>query len=264
MRSGAAAKGLLRLTACRDGIMIVRAAWEEALVIENLGWSSMRRFLIVEDHPLFRQALGEAVRLAFPSAQVWECATLAEAVERAAGVVDGLDLLLLDLMLPEVSGFDGLLLLRARFPGLPILVVSALDDPRMIREALSYKAAGFVSKSADQNELGEAISRVLAGEIYAPPSYAAATHGDEGDDDALAAQLCELTPQQIRVLQMVRQGKLNKQIAFELGISEQTVKAHVSELLRKLNVVSRTMLVIKTAEVDFNRLLGDDRVARSS
>jgi DNA-binding NarL/FixJ family response regulator len=223
----------------------------------------MRRFLIVEDHPLFRQALDDAVRSAFPCADVQECSTLAEAVERIAACRDGLDLLLLDLLLPGVSGFDGLLFLRARFPGLPILVVSALDDPRMIRETLGYKAAGFVSKSADKKELGEAISRVLAGESYAPPCYAAATGSDESDDDALVARLSELTPQQIRVLQMVRRGKLNKQIAYELGVGEQTVKAHVSELLHKLNVVSRTMLVIKTANVDFSRFSSGDRVAGS-
>ena len=179
----------------------------------------MRTCLIVDDHPLFREALAATVRSAFPRTAVVEAAALSAAMARLEAAAEGMDLLLLDLSLPGVRGFEGLQALRGRFPDLPILVVSSFDSDKVVHEALAHKANGFVSKAAGREDLCAAISRVLA---------------------------------------KVRQGKLNKQIAYELGVGEQTVKAHVSEILHKLNVASRTQLVIETASVTDGMLPGDE------
>ncbi len=207
----------------------------------------MRTCLIVDDHPLFREALAATVRSAYPEARVEEAAALADALARLNQAAGRMDLLLLDLSLPGVSGFDGLAALRGRFPDLAILVVSSFDSDKVVHEALAHKANGFVSKAAGREDLCAAITRVLAGEVAMPASYAGSREAFQSADSVLAARLADLTPQQLRVLAKVRQGKLNKQIAFELGVGEQTVKAHVSEILHKLKVASRTQLVIETA-----------------
>ncbi|MER2605690.1 MAG: response regulator transcription factor [Siculibacillus sp.] len=215
----------------------------------------MQKFLIIDDHPLFREAMQLAVRAVAPKAEIHEATDIEAAVEMIAGLRRGYDLALLDLSMPGVSGFDGLLLLRTRFPRLPILVVSALDDPRVVREALGYGISGFVSKAAKKVELGLAVTTVLAGGVYLPAWYersapAALTQLDTAD---LVARLATLTPQQMRVLQLLRQGRLNKQIAHDLDVGETTVKAHVSEILRKLGVHSRTQAVIEASRIDFDQ-----------
>ncbi len=218
----------------------------------------MRTCLIVDDHPLFREALAATVRSAFPRTAVVEAAALSAAMARLEAAAEGMDLLLLDLSLPGVRGFEGLQALRGRFPDLPILVVSSFDSDKVVHEALAHKANGFVSKAAGREDLCAAISRVLAGDVAVPASYADSKGAFETAETALAARLADLTPQQLRVLAKVRQGKLNKQIAYELGVGEQTVKAHVSEILHKLNVASRTQLVIETASVTDGMLPGDE------
>ena len=220
--------------------------------------------LVVDDHPLFREALASAVRLAFPGAAVDEADTLAEAGRRLARA-PAVDLVLLDLALQGVSGFDGLVALRARFPRVPILVVSGLEDPRLMREAIGYGAAGFVPKAVDKAALTRAIGAVMRGELVLPPEGARGglpatgrtrgarrpVAGGRGAKTPLAERVARLTPQQLRVLGMIRQGRLNKQIAHALGVGDSTVKAHVSEILRKLEVISRTQIVIETAYLDF-------------
>ena len=232
--------------------------------------------LVVDDHPLFREALASAVRLAFPGAGVDEADTLAQAACRLAQA-PAVDLVLLDLALQGVSGFDGLVALRARFPRVPILVVSGLEDPRLMREAIGYGAAGFVPKAVDRAALTRAIGAVMRGELVLPPDGTHAslpapsrTRGSEaasnppiasrlaapgpGTKTPLAERVARLTPQQRRVLAMIRQGRLNKQIAHALGVGGSTVKAHVSEILRKLEVISRTQIVIDTAALDFDQI----------
>ena len=221
------------------------------------GGSAGLNLLVVDDHPLFREALASAVRLAFPGAGVDEADTLAEAGRRLARP-PAVDLVLLDLALQGVSGFDGLVALRARFPRVPILVVSGLEDPRLMREAIGHGAAGFVPKAVDRAALTRAIGAVMRGELVLPPeaphgSLASRTAGAPapGTKTPLAERVARLTPQQRRVLAMIRQGRLNKQIAHALGVGDSTVKAHVSEILRKLEVISRTQIVIETAYLDF-------------
>lgn len=214
----------------------------------------MHHFLVIDDHPLFREAVQIAIRSVTPKAEVHEATTVEAAVEMISERRRGYDLALLDLSLPGTSGFDGLLLLRTRFPRLPILVISAHDDPRIVREAMSHGIGGFVSKAAKKSEIAQAIGRVLAGGVHMPESLAQvpATEVAFADED-LMARLSSLTPQQLRVLQMLRQGLLNKQIAHELAVGETTVKAHVSEILRKLGVFSRTQAVIEASKIDFDR-----------
>ncbi len=218
----------------------------------------MQKFLIIDDHPLFREAMQMAVRSVFPKAEIHEATGIEGAVGMISGVRRGYDLALLDLSMPGTSGFDGLLLLRSQFPRMPILIVSGMDDPRVIREALSYGIAGFVSKSAKKAELAKAVTTVVAGSIYLPDWYErAAPSGGSLENAELISRLASLTPQQMRVLQMLRQGKLNKQIAHELDVGETTVKAHVSEILRKLNVFSRTQAVIEASKINFDQIVGE-------
>ncbi|WP_026597436.1 response regulator transcription factor [Methylobacterium sp. 77] len=209
--------------------------------------------LIVDDHPLFRDALASAVRLAFPSAVILD----ADGILGAMAVLAAdraIDLVLLDLSMQGVVGFEGLISIRSRFPRVPILVVSGLEDPRIMREALQHGAAGFVPKAVDKATLTRAIADVLGGGLSIPAALSGPAAGLPSPATHLAERIARLTPQQLRVLLMIRQGKLNKQIAHELQVGDSTVKAHVSEILRKLDVISRTQIVIRTALLDFDQI----------
>jgi DNA-binding NarL/FixJ family response regulator len=214
------------------------------------------RFLIVDDHPLFREALQLAIESAYPEAEIVEASSIPAALE-ALGSEQPFDLLLLDLTMPGTRGFDGLIELRAARPKQPILVVSAHEDARIVHEAMTCGAAGYISKSVKKRDLAEAIQDVMAGRVVLPKGYAPPhQEGSASRESDLAARVASLTRQQLRVLQMVRQGMLNKQIAHELGVGETTIKAHVSEIMRKLNVVSRTQAVIEVARLDYDAILG--------
>lgn len=216
------------------------------------------RFLIVDDHPLFREALQLAIQSAYPEAEIVEASSIA-AAQTALASEAPFDLLLLDLTLPGTRGFDGLIELRATRPKQPILVVSAHEDPRIVHEAMTCGAAGYISKSVKKRDLAEAIQDVMAGLVVLPKGYTPPpANGGASRETNLAARVASLTRQQLRVLQMVRQGMLNKQIAHELGVGETTIKAHVSEIMRKLNVVSRTQAVIEVARLDFEAVLAGD------
>lgn len=221
--------------------------------------SEVARFLIIDDHPLFREALHSAVRIAYPEVDTVEARSIGEALELLSETRP-FDLALLDLSMPDVHGFDGLLQLRTRYPHLPVVIVSGYEDPKIISEALSYGAAGFIPKSARKDDLAAAIRSVMEGAIYVPETYKAEQMDPESSDRAdMVQRLSRLTPQQLRVLQMLRQGMLNKQIAYELQVGETTVKAHVSEILRKLNVYSRTQAVIEVSKLDNAELFRDQQ-----
>lgn len=217
----------------------------------------MTQILIVDDHPMFREAARGAVEMALPGARVLEAGSINAACETVPQTPGGIDLLLLDLVFPGISGFDGLILIRTEFPRLPVVVVSSLDDPRIAAEAIRLGAAGFVPKSASKATLAEALAEVMGGSLYVPRHLAQAIRGmrAKAADQDIAARIADLTPSQIRVLQLIRQGMYNKQIAHELRVSETTVKAHVTEILRKLKVTSRTQIVIETAHLDFDAIL---------
>ena len=201
----------------------------------------MSTILIADDHPLFREALRGAVQRILPGATLCE----ADSVDALYGLVEAhadADLLLMDLNMPGAHGFSALVHLRALHPQLPVVVVSAREEPSVMRRALDHGALGFIPKSADSDTIGEAIGLVLEGERWAPA--AAAAPAMDRDEQAVAQRLRELTPQQFRVLQMLGEGRLNKQIAWDLGVSEATIKAHVTAVLRKLGVGNRTQAVL--------------------
>ncbi|MDX2290121.1 MAG: response regulator transcription factor [Hyphomicrobiaceae bacterium] len=213
------------------------------------------RFLLVDDHPLFLGAIHAAIQSAYPEAEIVEAGSIASARETILKR-EPFDLILLDLSLPGTRGFDGLLELRTQHPRLPIVIVSAHEDPRIIHQAMMHGAAGYISKSVRRGELADAIRDVMNGSVVLPRDYTPPGAGaDEAEQAELVRRLATLTPQQLRVLQMLRQGLLNKQIAFALDVGETTVKAHVSEILRKLNVASRTQAVIEVSKIDFDSIL---------
>lgn len=214
--------------------------------------------LIVDDHPLFVEALQRAIASAFPSTKTREAVSIDAAKKELQGRVP-FDVVLLDLALPGTRGLEGLLELRMLHPKVPIVVVSAFEDPRIIQDVMRCGAAGFVSKSANRQEIAAALKDVMDGSLTLPKGYLAPElpQASEGRSD-LVQRLKTLTPKQLSVLRMLRQGLLNKQIAHELQIEETTVKAHVSEILRKLNVSSRTQAVIEAQKIDLELVLGDN------
>jgi DNA-binding NarL/FixJ family response regulator len=207
---------------------------------------SEQTIIIADDHPLFRGALRQAV--SGIERTIIEAGDF-EAARKAAKDNTDADLMLLDLAMPGISGFSGLMSLRAEFSSLPIIIISASDDSVTVRRALELGASGFISKSAGIDEIRRGIETVLAGEISTPPFY---QEGREQDAEVadLIHRLQTLTPQQSRVLAMIGAGLLNKQIAYELGVSEATIKAHVSAILLKLNVDSRTQAVIQLGKIN--------------
>ena len=205
--------------------------------------------LIADDHPLFRGALRQAVIGLFEQVDVAEAGSFEDISEILDGGSRDVDLILLDLSMPGVRGFSGLMYLRAQYPSLPIVVVSANDDPAVIRRCMEFGASGFIPKTLGIDAMRQAIARVLAGEVWTPPDVDLARQTD-AETTALIARLSSLTPQQVRVLMMLSGGLLNKQIAFELGVSEATVKAHVSAILQKLGVESRTQAVIAAGRIE--------------
>ena len=204
------------------------------------------RFLIADDHPLFRGALRQALEGMFEGVVILEAGTIDE-MSGALLEDEDVDLVLLDLNMPGVRGFSGLLYLRAQFPVVPVMVVSATEDPVAIRRCMEMGASGFIPKSLGIEDIRTAIARVLEGGVWTPPDIDIAGR-DENTD--LVARLASLTPQQVRVLMMLSEGLLNKQIAYELTVSEATVKAHVSAILQKLGVESRTQAVIAASKIE--------------
>jgi DNA-binding NarL/FixJ family response regulator len=209
--------------------------------------SAEATIVIADDHPLFRGALKGAVASLLPGAAVREATGLDDLTDLLAKAGD-VDLVLLDLMMPGVQGFSGLIYLRAQHPAIPVAIVSANEDPVAIRRAMEFGAAGFIPKSLDIDRIGEAIAAVLAGGTWTPPDVELGASEDQ-ETAALMRRLATLTPQQVRVLMMLSEGLLNKQIAYELGVSEATVKAHVSAILQKLGVESRTQAVIASSRI---------------
>jgi len=209
------------------------------------------RFLIADDHPLFRGALREAVSGLFQHVEIGEAGSFEDVAKLLGG--DGeVDLILLDLNMAGVRGFSGLIYLRAQYPSVPIVVVSANDDPTVIRRCMDLGTSGFIPKTLGIEEMRAAIKRVLEGGVWTPPDVVLSA-GADTETTNLMARLASLTPQQVRVLMMLSEGLLNKQIAYELGVSEATVKAHVSAILQKLGVESRTQAVITAAKIELGQ-----------
>ena len=210
--------------------------------------AAAQRLLIADDHPLFRGAMREAVAGLFAGAEIVEAGSF-EDVVRLLDRGPDVDLVLLDLTMPGVRGFSGLMYLRSQYPAVPVVVVSANEDPAVIRRCMDFGASGFIPKTLGIEAMRAAIGQVLAGGLWIPPDVDL-ERGRDAPTAALVARLATLTPQQVRVLMMLSEGLLNKQIAYELGVSEATVKAHVSAILQKLGVDSRTQAVIAAARIE--------------
>ncbi len=214
-----------------------------------------RTFIIADDHPLFRGAMRQALAGIEDGLEIVEAGDFNTARSAAAEHPDA-DLMLLDLTMPGVSGLSGLITLRAEYVSLPVVVVSASDDPATVRRALDLGASGFISKSASIDEIRDGIRAVLAGDVWTPREFELGAEQDAEIGD-LIKRLQTLTPQQSRVLGMLAEGLLNKQIAYELSVSEATIKAHVSAVLQKLGVDSRTQAVIQLSRIGSDLLDGD-------
>jgi DNA-binding NarL/FixJ family response regulator len=220
------------------------------------------RFLIVEDHPLFREALEGALQMVEPAAEILEAVSIDGALEQVAATSE-LDLILLDLSMPGTTGLSGVIRIRKTFPRIPVVIVSAHQDPQIISAALSLGVAGYILKSASKQDLAQSIGEVLRGAVCVPTAYRATRlQRAGGPAQDLIKRLHDLTPQQLRVLEMLTRGLQNKQIAFELKISETTVKVHVSDILRKLNVLSRTKAIVEMSRIDFATLAAEGSTAR--
>ncbi|HEX7374214.1 MAG TPA: response regulator transcription factor [Steroidobacteraceae bacterium] len=212
-----------------------------------------REIIVADDHPLFREALKAAVAriergIGFVEAD--SVAGLLAAVEGHPGA----DLLLLDLNMPGAQGFNALAHVRGSHPQLPVVIVSADDDPQTIAAALRYGAQGFIPKSTEAGQIGKAVESVLAGDVYTPIGFQPPrTTGAGSEDIEIARRIADLTPQQFRVLGMLCAGLLNKQIAYDLDVSEATIKAHVTAVLRKLGVTTRTQAVLAAGRLAVDR-----------
>ena len=205
--------------------------------------------LIADDHPLFRSALQQALTLGLgPDVRLVEASSIAE-LEACLAEKGDWDLVLLDLNMPGAYGFSGLVLLRGQYPQVPVVMISAQEEAAVVARAREFGASGFIPKSSPLETIQQAVRQVLDGEVWWPPqAFEAVSVSDEAK--AASAGLASLTPQQFRVLTMVCDGLLNKQIAFELNVSEATIKAHVTAIFRKLGVRTRTQAALLLQQME--------------
>ena len=208
----------------------------------------MSQFLIADDHPLFREALKGALRAKFAGLEVFESADFDSTLQVLSEQED-LDILLLDLHMPGNGDLYGLIRIREDYPSLPIAVVSGSEDVNIVSKVMGYGAMGFIPKSSSSDDIANAINQILEGDTWLPTELKSKVAEIEGADREIAAQVASLTPQQYRVLQYLHEGLLNKQIAYELHISEATVKAHITAIFRKLGVYNRTQAVLIAAKL---------------
>ena len=199
--------------------------------------------LIADDHPLFRAALEQVIMQCYPAAALHNAANVGE-LQQQVEKLPGLNLVLLDLHMPGALGFSALSWLQGQRPPPPVIMISANSHPETVRRALDHGAAGFLSKSADIATMQDTVGRVLAGERDLHPGLQVDQRGASLQSLDVAEALASLTPQQFRVVSMLSEGLLNKQIAWELNVKEATIKAHMTEIFRKLGVQSRTQAVL--------------------
>ncbi|MDV7209867.1 response regulator transcription factor ErdR [Azotobacter beijerinckii] len=205
--------------------------------------------LIADDHPLFRSALQQALTLGLgPVVRLVEADSIAALEARLEEKADW-DLVLLDLNMPGAHGFSGLVLLRGQYPQIPVVMISAQEDAAVVARAREFGATGFIPKSSSLETLQQAVRAVLDGDEWWPPQIQE-TASVSAEAKAASAGLASLTPQQFRVLSMVCDGLLNKQIAYELSVSEATVKAHVTAIFRKLGVRTRTQAALLLQQLE--------------
>ncbi len=214
----------------------------------------MYNILIADDHPLFREAICNVIRSGFPGCSILETADLESTVQTATEH-DNLDLILLDLNMPGMSGLNGLMSLRNEAPTIPVVIVSAEQDKHIVLQAITYGAVGFITKSTPREQMTAAIEQVLNGHVYLPADIIRSTQTNTRRtprEATISPELLQaLTRKQLQVLERMAKGESNKQIAYNLNIAETTVKAHVSAILRKLNVHNRVQAILCVGDIDF-------------
>ncbi|MCE5976935.1 response regulator [Pseudomonas sp. JR33AA] len=215
----------------------------------------MYKILIADDHPLFREAIHNVISDGFQGSEVMETADLESALALTQ-VHDDLDLILLDLNMPGMHGLNGLITLRNEAPTTPVVIVSAEQEKQIVLQAITYGAVGFITKSSPRSQMIEAIEQILNGNVYLPPDIIRAqksnTSRRHNDAPSFPPEMLQaLTRKQLLVLERMTKGESNKQIAYTLDIAETTVKAHVSAILRKLNVHNRVQAILSAGDIDF-------------
>jgi len=209
--------------------------------------AATKHFLIIDDHPLYQDALEAAIRQGFEDVEI-ELAETLEDAERFLAVRPKTDIVLLDLRMPGKSGFEGLMQIKGTNPGLPVVVISSLKDTSVIEHARTLGASGFIIKSTRRQDIIASLSAVLDGGTCFPDRFADSGAGGNAspanEEQELIARIRDLTPQQFKVLQLICDGKMNKQIAYDLDVGQTTIKAHISSILKKLGVHSRTQAVL--------------------
>jgi DNA-binding NarL/FixJ family response regulator len=219
----------------------------------------MYKILIADDHPLFREAIHNVIRDGFPGSDILETADLDSALAITLEN-DDLDLVLLDLNMPGMHGLNGLINLRNEAPTIPVVIVSAEQDKQIVLQAITYGACGFITKSSPRAQMTDAIEQILNGNVYLPSdvirSQKANTRRAQHNEASIPPELLQaLTRKQLLVLERMTKGESNKQIAYNLDIAETTVKAHVSAILRKLNVHNRVQAILSAGDIDFTAYL---------
>lgn len=204
----------------------------------------MYHFHIADDHPLFRSALMQVMSKHYPSSRITQSINLGETLFTLSDQED-IDLLLLDLHMPGSQDVFGLVNIREQFPSVPVAIVSACEEQTMINRAIGHGAMGYITKSLSQEDIFIAIDSVLAGDKWVPACYRSHLRPVSGEEQSLVARIASLTPQQYKVLCLLKEGWLNKQIGYELGVTEATIKAHITSIFRKLGVTNRTQAVIQ-------------------
>lgn len=210
--------------------------------------------IIADDHPLFRTALQAALRQGLNDPDLHEAGTIA-ALQTVLEQVSSPDLILLDLHMPGAHGLSGLIFLRGHYPAIPVVVISASEDQQIIQRIMQHGASGFIPKSSPLDVLKNAVIQVLEGEIWLPNSMAAIAVQES--TPGIEERLASLTPQQFRVLGMINEGLLNKQIAYDLEVSEATIKAHITAIFKKMGVRNRTQAVIAMKELEIEKPRAD-------
>ncbi len=214
----------------------------------------MMTLMVADDHPLFRDAIGAVIAAGLPGTRLLEADSLMRAMQQAERHEESLDLLLLDLDLPDAEGLDGLRRLRATLPALPVAILSAEQDRRTVLAAIEMGAVGYIPKSTPRDDLLAALRQLLEGQLYLPPQVMRRPPPAHPAPAVTAAaadpRLARLTDKQLEVLERLSQGASNKDIARQLNIAETTVKTHVSAILRKLGVTRRVQAMLLAGELD--------------
>lgn len=221
-------------------------------LIGRIGLRMRTKVIVADDHPLFREAMKQVIPQIINDCDILEADNFYD-LQKSLKQNSDVDILLLDLHMPGNHGLVGLNLIKLEFPAVAVIMVSASDSVRIIRRSLQFGASGYIPKSSSFDTIKKAITCVMSGEVWIPNDLKSEVECPKPTEDDLAVKIASLTPQQFKVLSMIADGQLNKQIAYELDIQETTVKHHVSSILRKLAVINRT-----SAGVMFNQLQVED------